>query len=326
MKHPSNIRASRVESISRDQDHKPKLKSVRHDPRPDPPAPHSTPILKDLDSLNDEQLRKLTQANTKKNHGGRSSRIRSQVERVFRRLDNLAADVKLQSRYSIDALPVINPDGGSHVPEREGLQGTEPKNQNKNDDNLKENVVKLNSKGNESETEERSPAESVSHEPEHLLDALQDCNNDFDIEPATHTSGFTDSTASINTTSSRSVRISTSVTVLDYIPLCPVSIARLNRYEHPTRTGKCLQTRKLIADHMDFPFITIMKQDDLQGGTNEKKENTERRRRHTAESVTGVRESPSPPPPRRVHSARSATVECVATTSTGAYGSRVNKG
>lgn len=236
-------------------------KESRKEPRSDPIAKVGIPATHLIDCLSDEQLTKLTRNNTKKNNGGRAGRFRSQMERVFRRLDNLAADVKLQPRYSIGALPVVNPEEEALASQSTSLDNVHSPQSGtysqeagaENGDAPNECQASPTTDDSDHGTEQSASDTGKSEVDDHF----DMSNDDFVIEPATEISIFPDGTLSSSVTLSclpRSVRISTSVTVLDYKPAEPVTASTVQRYDHPTRTGDCVQTRKVAAQQdQNFP-------------------------------------------------------------------------
>lgn len=190
-----------------------------------------------LDTLTESQLTHLTRSNTRKNLGTRRSRLRSQLERVCRKLDNLALDVRLPRRpVLLQPVPVVTPDDHPVA--------------------------------SDSPSDER-----MATPPKHDFDPPtdEDC---FAIEPATpqdifmekssRASALTDGDGSskgrCNTESSattqKSVRISTSVTFLDYSrgrKNQGVSVSTGTRINHPTCNDRSLLLRKAMTEADGFP-------------------------------------------------------------------------
>lgn len=194
--------------------------------------------MRPLDMLNDEQLTRLTRSNTRKNLGRRKSRFRSQMERVCRRLDNLTGELR-QHRLPMHALPVVSP-----------AVGRAPR-----------------SRLADAKIETAAPEaliggwEGVGPELEQRLSS----EDAFAIEPATaHGELFEggserESVLEMMETP-KSVRISTSVTILDYEEAAvdqPISVSTLQRLEHPTRQDRALVNRRAIGQEAAFSKARI---------------------------------------------------------------------
>lgn len=208
-------------------------------------APHLGKIptaspARSLDLMSEEELLKLTLNNTKKNHGGRKGRFRSQMERVCRRLDNMAVEARLQQRLYLEALPIVEPDRATAV-----------------DAFVANGDVSTSARGSEVQSDSgNSVTESLEVDTQG-----EDC---FAIEPATNESIFSSKSGKSLTSIGRpkSVRISTSVSFLEYSSAGnerePLSVSTCNRFQHPTRRNKDpLVKRALTAEPMMFPRAQI---------------------------------------------------------------------
>lgn len=284
-------------------------------------------LCREVDSLNEDQLQKLTRSNTRKNHGGRKSRFRSQIERVCRRIDNLAADAKLQPRYSLNALPVVEPANASEIvaaPTKEG--------QVKTDEPDGEPVRRIQRRdtGFNSLFSVQDDLEEKSRSMIELPIALDDA---FDIEPATdHFLGEETGIASVK--SCRSVRISASVTILDYAnerdKAEPLSVSTQKRFEHPTRSGKDLQLRRCLSQDTLFPRAKISLEAKKTDEDNQKVEGTEKREGRGRTGVPiekqsrrrGQMSQSLPPRMGRARQVSATSIDYVSPTAGGAYGPR----
>lgn len=300
----------------------------------EPPAlvrAHTCP-QRALDLLSDEQLTKLTKSNTRKNLGGRKSRFRSQMERVCRRLDNLAGDVRLYQKQQMRALPVVRPDGASR-PRRasavDALVTTEDRGAaRRRTGPPSQSGVGLTS-GKQPGRENEAYLESL----ENALDS-DDC---FAIEPATqHDTLFSNGSASMKSGTSscapKSVRISASVTVLDYEHVDhPISVSTLERLEHPTRRDRSVLNRRAIAQEGAFKNATILISEKVDVVDSDEDENENGRDETKIKNVgkglseTSPRNSPTAPPSGQKTPTRAktkATAAFAAPTPGGPYGPR----
>ena len=225
-------------------------------------SPTLEPIVKrsgrprdELESLSEEQLLKLTRSNTRKNHGGRASRFRSQLERVCRRLENLAVEVKLQPEIKMKATPVVNPLDDDIFSPQSICSDSKTGGLGSCTFSKTDIVIGGNVKNEEDDdgSEGFGVEEATTEFQEgagHALEAMND--EDFCFEPGSYFPGSVSSPYSLPVMP-RSVRISTSVTVLDYKAYEPLSVSQIHRLEHPTRTEMRLQARKRSIRDQRFP-------------------------------------------------------------------------
>lgn len=195
---------------------------------------------KSLDLLSEEELFKLTRTNTKKNHGGRKGRFRSQMERVCRRLDNMAIEVRLQQRPHLEALPIVEPEDEIIQVEAFAVNG-EPNNSPQS--------IDCNS-------EESGPCSNSVTESLELDSQGEDC---FAIEPATNESVFSSKSSKSMASNGRPkfVRISTSVSFLEYSTSGnerkSLSVSTCTRFQHPTRKRRDAMLRRAMKVETSFP-------------------------------------------------------------------------
>lgn len=187
-----------------------------------------------LDLLSEEELLKLTRHNTKKNDGGRAGRLRSQIERVCRRFDNMAVEAKLQQRQALKALPIVPPEHAAAV----------------------DALARSPSSTSSEEQSAEAPRSCIA--AVESLEMNPQGENCFDIEPATNDSIFSSKSMKSVVSSGRlkSVRISTSVSFLEYNSSAdnePMSVSTRNRFQHPTRRDRDEILRRVVAEKSTFP-------------------------------------------------------------------------
>lgn len=181
----------------------------------------------------------------------------SQLERVCQRLDlmNITPEfiTKTPALPQLKATPIVNPDGTfvTKIAKNEGGAAISP------EDERQRGLNRVPTPRVSSNCAAFFNDDSTNDSDYSELNAAPSEDEDFLIEPATDCSANEACTAS--TKSFRSVRISTTVTILDYCPKnkrgepISFSVSTQHRTEHPTRNGKGLQLRRDLAEQNSFP-------------------------------------------------------------------------
>ncbi|CAN8077209.1 unnamed protein product [Agarophyton chilense] len=230
-----------------------------------------SPLSSEINSLSEYQLKKLTRTNTRKNVGGRKKRFFSQLERVCRRLELLNVNPKVNpspQNHSLDAIPVVNPDGSSFTAQSDRKEIPLPETDHKHPQGARFQEqtafddIRMPRRAQTPRFAKDTPfaRSDRSHTPEPSVSPTSSTkDDDFEIEPASVYAAHEGIPSTTLTTKSfRSVRISTEVTILDYGPqnkkgeTTPLSISTMRRTEHPSRNGKCFHLRGRLANDNQF--------------------------------------------------------------------------
>lgn len=218
--------------------------------------PTST-LSSEIDSLSEHQLKRLTRSNTRRNLGTRRSRFMSQLERVCQHLDllNITSDfiTKTKALPQLKATPVVNPDGT--LPSKTAENGT--RGPTPFVDQEQTSLTRVQTPRISSDCTALFHDDSTNNSDTSELHAAPNEDEDFLIEPATDCTST--EAVSATTKSFRSVRISTTVTILDYCPKNKIgepislSVSTQHRTEHPNRNGRSLHLRRNLTEQSSFP-------------------------------------------------------------------------